>query len=727
MKANSTFFILLLVSVFIMTGCGEKSPTQPPTATVSSVVVSPTAVSVAKGYTYQFSTVVNGSNNPSQSVTWSVIGGLSNSTSISATGLLTVGSSESATTLTVRATSTADTSKNGTSTVTVTNTPPTVTSVVVSPIAVSVVKGTTQQFSADVNGSNNPPHTVTWSVTGGITGTNINTNGLLTVASGETGTTLTVRATSTFDTSKSGIATVTVTNTAVVNVNPPTADVLKGQTQQFSATYGSGQQTFSWVVMGATSIGTNINNNGLLVVAINEMAPSLIITATLTTDNSKSGNATVSVKTVTSVAVSPNNLTLLRGTTQQYNAMVNGANNPSQDVTWTVIGGVDGTTIDGNGLLSIDSNESAHTLTVKATSILDPTKNGSVTVNIANVTTVVVSPATSTVPFGQTRQFSAVVNGHNSLPQTVTWAVTGGVNGTNINDSGLLTVASNESLTATLTITATSTYDTTKSGNATVNIAQVTTVVVSPATVTVPFGQTRQFNAVVNGHNSLPQTVTWEVIGGVNGTSINDSGFLTVASNETNTTLTVRATSTYDSTKSGTSTVTTTIIGTVGPAGGYIFYDKGNYSDGWRYLEAAPASSEFTAPWGLYGIACNGTNTGIGTGQANTTAIINTLNTNGETGKAAQLCVALTINGYSDWFLPSKDELNQMYLNLRVGNNIGGFDASGNWPGGYYWSSSVSSSVYTWCQRFSDGGQSYGYYTDYSRDREFRVRGVRAF
>jgi len=155
-------------------------------------------------------------------------------------------------------------------------------------------------------------------------------------------------------------------------------------------------------------------------------------------------------------------------------------------------------------------------------------------------------------------------------------------------------------------------------------------------------------------------------------------------------------------------------IGNTGPAGGLIFYDKGDYVSGWRYLEAAPANSEETAQWGLYGIACLGTSDGIGSGKANTDIINNLLLTNGETNCASQLCVALNINGFNDWFLPSKDELNLMYENLRVGENIGRFNINGEWTEGWYWSSSVVyyendepwySGYFTWIQRFSDGYQ----------------------
>jgi len=285
-----------------------------------------------------------------------------------------------------------------------------------------------------------------------------------------------------------------------------------------------------------------------------------------------------------------------------------------------------------------------------------------------------------------------------------------------------------------LTITLVSCYKTDESSPTVVTIPNiVTNITVSPDQFTVVTGSTKQFSAVVHSTNDTSPNVNWSVTGGGSGTSINNNGLLTVSANETATLLTVKATLANDNTKSGDASVTvlTPTVGDPGPGGGYIFYDKGSYSNGWRFLEAAPASSERTAQWGLNGIACPGTSESIGSGQANTTAIINLLNANGQSGRAAQICDALTINGYSDWFLPSKDELNQMYLRLRVGNNIGGFVISDNsYPYSYYWSSTAynaTSLYYTWLQRFSDGGQSTLNYDGNYRNNELRVRGVRAF
>jgi hypothetical protein len=71
---------------------------------------------------------------------------------------------------------------------------------------------------------------------------------------------------------------------------------------------------------------------------------------------------------------------------------------------------------------------------------------------------------------------------------------------------------------------------------------------------------------------------------------------------------------------------------------------------------------------------------------------------------------------YDDWFLPSKDELDLMYRNLKK-NNQGGFSLD------YYWSSSEGSARFAWFQYFGSGNQ----FDNYARSREYRVRPVRAF
>jgi uncharacterized protein YjdB len=444
---------------------------------------------------------------------------------------------------------------------------PTVTSVEVSPATISVVKGRTATFRATVTGTNNPAETVTWFVHGSSAGTGISEGGVLTVAADESDAPLIVMATSAVDTTKSGMATVTVEIVTVqsVTVSPAIASVTKGSTQQFSATVSGTNnpaQTVTWSVGGGNS-GTSISDGGVLNVAASESADTLTVTAISTEDPTKSGTATVAIEiaTVQSVTVSPPTASVTKGSTQQFSATVSGTNNPAQTVTWSVDGGSTGTSISDGGVLTVAIDESAPTLTVTATSTIDTAKSGSASVTVvsATVQSVTVSPPTASLERGATQTFTATVQGTNNPAQTVTWSVSGGGTGTSISADGVLTVAANESA-PTLTVMARSAVDTAKSGTATVTIvsATVQSVTVSPPTASLERSATQTFTATVQGTNNPAQTVTWSVSGGGTGTSISTGGVLTVAANESAATLTVTASSTVDTTKSGTAVVTIT-------------------------------------------------------------------------------------------------------------------------------------------------------------------------
>ena len=181
----------------------------------------------------------------------------------------------------------------------------------------------------------------------------------------------------------------------------------------------------------------------------------------------------------------------------------------------------------------------------------------------AAITGVAVSPAAQSLAGGATQQFSAVVSGTASPAQTVTWTTSNGpqapagVTAGTITAAGLFTAPAATSATQSITVTATSTLDNTKVGTATVTVSalvvSVSGVVVSPAAPTVSGGATQQFTAVVSGTNSPSQAVTWSGLSG----SITAAGLFTApASGSLAQTITVKATSVQDSSKSGTATVT---------------------------------------------------------------------------------------------------------------------------------------------------------------------------
>ncbi|MCL2062509.1 MAG: Ig-like domain-containing protein [Firmicutes bacterium] len=178
-------------------------------ATVTSVTVSPSTATVSTGNTQAFTAEVLGTNNPSQTVTWTVEGFEDPGTEISSAGVLTVSVLETALSLTVRATSALDTAKSATASVSVVI--PTVDSVTVSPTELLLAAGGTQTFTAVVTGTNNPSQAVEWTVSDNTSpDTQISAAGVLTIAAGETASTLTVMARSVIDATKTATATVNV-------------------------------------------------------------------------------------------------------------------------------------------------------------------------------------------------------------------------------------------------------------------------------------------------------------------------------------------------------------------------------------------------------------------------------------------------------------------------------------------------------------------------------------
>lgn len=155
--------------------------------------------------------------------------------------------------------------------------------------------------------------------------------------------------------------------------------------------------------------------------------------------------------------------------------------------------------------------------------------------------------------------------------------------------------------------------------------------------------------------------------------------------------------------------------------GGVVAYilqagDPGYIPGQFHGLIAAPADQSAAIQWwNGSNITTGATGTALGTGNANTNTIVAA---QGAGSYAAQLCYDLVLNGYSDWYLPSKDELNKLYLN-RVA--IGGFTTN------FYWTSGE-----TRINTFNDGAKVQSFNNGASSDK-FKyesteaVRAVRSF
>jgi hypothetical protein len=119
-------------------------------------------------------------------------------------------------------------------------------------------------------------------------------------------------------------------------------------------------------------------------------------------------------------------------------------------------------------------------------------------------------------------------------------------------------------------------------------------------------------------------------------------------------------------------------VGDIGPSGGYVFYVSqtvinvaSGISSGGIYLEVAPLAAQGTAQFGCTGTQTPGTSYSVGSGAANTLAIINSCAT---AGIAARVTSNLTYAGFSDWFMPSLDEMTSIYNNLyNKTPSLGGF------------------------------------------------------
>ena len=586
-----------------------------------SVSISSGSSSIQTGQTQAFSATVQ--NDPqNKGVTWTLSGA---GCTGSACGTLSASSATSTTytapstvpnpsSVTLTATSVADSTKSAAATITVTAPPPPVT-VSISPASVSLQTGQKQAFTATV--LNDPQNKgVTWALSGaGCTGASCGTlSGTSSTSTTYTApatvpnpATVTLTATSAADSTKSSVANITITAPpppVSVGVAPTSASVQTGQTQSFTAIVQNDPQNkgVTWTLSGAgctgAACGTLSASSSASGTPVTYTAPNTVrnpatvtLTATPIADATKSAAANITVTAPPpSVSVAPTSASVQTGQTQSFTATVQ--NDPqNKGVTWMLSGA--GCTGAACGTLSASSSASGTpvtytapntvpnpaTVTLTATPVADNTKSSVASITVtAPPVSVSVAPTSSSVQTGQTQSFTAIVQ-NDPQNKGVTWTVSGaGCTGAACGTLSASSSASGTPVTytapstvpnpATVTLTATSVADNSKTGIASVTITAppVVSVSVAPASQSVVIGQTQAFTATVQND---PQTkgVTWALSGAgcasvTCGTLSNmtptSTTYTAPAIAPTPATVTLTATSVADGTKSAAASITVT-------------------------------------------------------------------------------------------------------------------------------------------------------------------------
>lgn len=498
----------------------------------------------------------------------------------------------------------------------------TTVTVTVEPASATIALGGTQQFDATVTGSSNTG--VTWEVNG-VAGGN-SAVGTITSSGGDTAAyaapgalpsppTVTVTAVSQADTSASGSASVTVTSgtSITIAVSPASASVATDGAQLFTATIGGSGASgtgVTWSVNGIaggdSTVGTIVaggtqNGSPTALYTAPSVPPSpttVSVTATSTADSSKSGSATVIILCANANSISPSTASVALGQAQPFAASFCIA--AGATIAWDVNGIAGGNSTVGT-IAATGANSASYTapadlpsanrvtLQATATPPSGSAATASATITVVSDVTVGVIPAAATLSPGQRESLSATVA--NTTDSRVSWQVNGVPNGNStlgqICQSGTnpcvapagaaagnvdYLAPSAAPLTNPVVLTATSSADPSKSGSATILIANSSgsaAITVSPPYAFLAPSASMQFVAAVSGAEN--GGVTWSVSSAVAGEgcagaacgSVTPSGlYVAPAAAPSPNAISVTATSQADPTQSSAATV----VLTSGPA-----------------------------------------------------------------------------------------------------------------------------------------------------------------
>lgn len=490
-------------------------------ATLTNVEVSPTNPSIAKGTSRQFNATAIFSDTTKQDITaYAAWSSSTASATITAAGLAT-GVSSGTTSITA-----SYGGLSGTTTLTVTLA--TLASIEVTPINASIALGTTRQFTATGvytdNTTQNLTQNVTWSSdNSGIAAISNAQGSYGLVKSLATGTT-TIKATSG---SVQGSASLTITSAtlAALDVTPAIPSIPAGLLQQFFATGtfsdGTTKDMTSEVTWNSTDAGVATVSNAT---GSNGLATTLVQgTATITaTFGNISGSTLLTVipATIIAIEVDPPDLSIPRGSTQQFTAAGILSDDTvidlTPEVTWSSSAAGVATVSNETGFEGIATAIVPGTATITA-AYQGLTGSATLTVTPATLVSIAITPVTSSIALGTFQQYNAIGtysdNSTLDISDSVTWSSTSLSVAVISNAGGETNGLATSTGVGSTTIKATSGSIVSNSATLTVTSATLQSITVTPSNTTIARKSTQQFIATgIFSDNSvqvLTMAATW--------------------------------------------------------------------------------------------------------------------------------------------------------------------------------------------------------------------------
>jgi uncharacterized protein YjdB len=551
-----------------------------PPSVLYSIAITPTTASIQTGTSQQLSATCKdqyGANFTCPALIWAKTSGPG---SINSSGLYSAGQTPGTATITASASGVT----SNTSTITVNNPPPVLSSIAITPTTASIQIEMSQQLSAtckDQYGANFTCPALTWTKTSGPG--SLSSSGLY--SSGLAPGTATITASASGVTSNTSTITVTFPIINTILIGPLSASIGIGNTQQLSAgCIINGVQaacpTLTWT-SSSPSVAT-VNSSGL-VTGVASGSTNITASAYGYTSNI----STITVPTLDHIG--PQNTSVFVYNFQQFHAYDQLGNTYTTGFGWHIVPGGVGS-IDANGLYYAGQTAGSATIAAVYSGVVRTT-GITVNNNPPVLSSIAITPTTASIQIEMSQQLSATCKdqyGADFTCPALTWTKTSGPG--SLSSSGLY---SSGLAPGTATITASASGVTSNTSTITVTFPTINAIAVTPLSASIRIGDTQQLSAtcIINGVQSTCPTLTWSS-SSPSVATVNSSGLVTGAtSGSTNITA-----SAYGYT-SNISTITVPTLDHIGPQNTSVFIN--NFQQFYAYDQFG---NTYTTGFGWYKI-----------------------------------------------------------------------------------------------------------------------------